>query len=377
MLVRAAAYYVCIFGALGALLPFLPVVLNRRDFTPTEVGWILVVIPIADMLIPPVWGFLADRFQARRILLGLTALGSALTVLLLVPKQPLLATMAMLGIFCVFRSAVVPLGDATTRALLAERAHNYGLIRVWGSIAFGVTAFLTGTLEAGPMAVFGVASVLYGVGAVIGWTLPHTTPQPRPGLGLAAVRAIGRPVFLVFLLGTTIYYSGHSIYDAYVSLHLIDIGFSETAVGGAWALGVAGETVLLFATPWLLQRFSPASMLRVCGAVAAARWIFLAWVDDPAWILSLQPVHAITFGLWYVCGVYLTQSLADDDLRSTLQAAMVTAIGSGRVIGYLVGGPVFESAGGKGVFLVAATAAGIAMAVYLGLALLTRRRAAA
>lgn len=373
MLIRVAAYYICIFGALGALLPFLPVVLERRTFTPTQVGWILVVMPLGDMLIPPVWGFIADRFRARRVLLGATALGSGLTVWLLAPKAPLLATMGLLGLFCVFRSAVVPLGDATTRALLAERAHNYGLIRVWGSIAFGLAALATGWLEAGPRAVFGVASGLYLVGALVGWTLPHTTPPPRPGLGRAALREITRPLFLIFLVGTTCYYAGHAIYDAYVSLHLLKLGFSERFVGGAWALGVAGESALLFVTPWLLKRFSPAAMLRVCAAVAALRWLFLAFVDDPTWILVLQPVHAVTFGLWYVCGVYLTQALAPDDLRSTLQAAMVAAIGSGRVIGYLSGGPVLQHFGGSQVFQLAAAAATLALGIYVLLAWLTRR----
>lgn len=375
MKAAAAAYYFCIFGALGAWLPFLPVALDGRGFSASEIAAVLVVMPISDVLVPPVWGFAADRLHLRPRLMALACLGSGLTILLLIFPGSLAFTIAATTGFCVFRAAVVPLGDAAARAMLSGRGEGYGLVRVWGSIGFACSALGVGVAKAPPAVIFTVAGVLYAGGSIATRWIPVSAPLPRPNLAREALAHAMQPVFLLFLLGTLLHYAGHSTYDAFVSLHLIEIGFSKSLVGLAWTLGVAGEIVLLFLTPRLLKRFDPVRMLVVCATVAGARWLVLAFVSNPAILLATQFSHALTFGLWYVCGVYFTQALAPDDLRSTLQALMIAAIGGGRIIGYLVGGHLFDEGGGRAVYLAAAVAAAAAVLTYVALSIRVSRQA--
>ncbi len=365
-LTAAAGFYFCIFGALGALFPFLPILLRDRGFSGTALGALMATLPISNLVVPPLWGLIADLYRARSQLLFVAAAGAGLTLLLLIPEGTLLATMGVLVLINLFRAPLTPLADASTRSLLGAESVRYGQIRVWGSIGFALAVWATGALDAAgrPALMLGGTGLLYLAAAGVSLGLPRGHTHRRQHFGAPAWALLRRPRFLLFLAGTAAYYAGHATYDAFISLHLEDLGASHATIGESWAIGVSGEILIMFAAPHILRVVRGSHLLVLCSCVAALRWYLLATVTTPALVLLSQPLHGLTFGLWFVAFVDQAQEQAPDGLRSTVQTLASASMGVGMVLGYLGGGRLMDLSGTASVFQAAVGAAAVSFLLY-------------
>lgn len=365
----ASLYYLCIFGALGALLPFLPLVLTDRGLDARQVGLVLTVMPVTVVVLPPLWAMIADSWRIRTPIMRLASIGTGVSLLLLLPVASLGATLAAISVFCLFRAPLVPLADASTRSLLGAGSRDYGRIRIWGSIGFAAVAATTSALGAGALGLLVTACLLYLASGVVAFALPAPGAVRVTGVLTTLGHLLKRPGVVLFLVATLAYYSGHACYDAFVSLHWKALGHDVGFVGAAWATGVIAEIILLWFTPRLLSRWRAEQILPWCAAVATVRWLLLSRLTDPLAILAVQPLHAMTFGLWYVCVVDFVQNRAPESSRSAVQSIAMATIAGGRVVGYLLGGHVFEDHAGMTLFTGAAGAALLACLTYAGIRL--------
>jgi PPP family 3-phenylpropionic acid transporter len=116
-------------------------------------------------------------------------------------------------------------------------------------------------------------------------------------------------------------------------------------------------------------------LLALAFAVGCARWLLLAEVSHPALILALQPLHAVSFALYYVAGVTLTREQASAETQTAAQGLFSAAFALGGVLGMPLAGRLFERFGSGGMFGTAAVAAGLACACALAWARRTRLEA--
>jgi len=108
--------------------------------------------------------------------------------------------------------------------------------------------------------------------------------------------------------------------------------------GPAWAIGVFCEIVLLrFAEPARgpLQRPPPPRRraLRRRGA-----WALLASVRSVPALLFLQPLHAMSFALWWVASIAYVKERAPAHALAAAQGLFSAAAGVGSVVGMLTWG---------------------------------------
>ena len=78
------------------------------------------VMPAMTLLAPPLWGALADVYQARLGLLRLTGLGSAAGCLAFLPDGGFSAALVAMAIYAGFRAPSIPLADAAAHASLGS-----------------------------------------------------------------------------------------------------------------------------------------------------------------------------------------------------------------------------------------------------------------
>lgn len=368
------AFYFFQYAALGAFFPFLPLLLESRGFSATRIALVMVLIPAFNLVIPPLWGFLADARQARLPLLRLACVGSGLTLLLMLPNFGLPLTLLAVGAISVFRAPLTSLGDAAAYGAMGGRRVDFSTVRVFGSIGFALFVLLPGHVE-GPsqatIVIIATALIYLFAGAA---TLPlrsvetkSESPVLRQALGIAR-----RPEAALFLVATAVYYSGHAAYDSCFSLHLRQLGASDSAIGIAWSTGVVAEILLMLAAPWFIHRAPASLFLVLCGLSATLRWALLAVAGDLTVIYAVQCLHALTFGLWYLSMVKFTQELAPDHLRTSLQSLAFATMGLGMIVGYLAGGSLLDRSGGEVMFFSAAAVALLSTLLY-AIAPLTRR----
>jgi PPP family 3-phenylpropionic acid transporter len=63
-------------------------------------------------------------------------------------------------------------------------------------------------------------------------------------------------------------------------------------------------------------------------------------------LFVLQPLHAISFGLWWVCSVAYTKERAPAHALAAAQGLFTAASGAGSVAGMLAWGVVYRRTGG-------------------------------
>lgn len=364
--IELSAFYFFAFGGLGAILPFAPLLFQDRGLSPDEIAWVMLLLPIGSLVIPSIWGVAADAFRARTGLLRVAALGSALSVLLLLPDLGLAGAALGMAAFCLFRSPITTLADAATHAVLGEDRGSFARIRVFGSIGFAICAWLVGFLDGSHHAarMIGGAALVYFCGFLVTLRFPPVSLPPQPKVLKRTLRyAVGSDLPFL-LIGTTFHYVGHSIFDVYFGLHMRALGFGDDFVGLGWAVGVLCEIGVMFFAPRILAAADARRLLVVCTSSAMVRWFILSVATSEGVILLGQSLHALSFGLWYLSMVKLVQDEAPDELRTSVQSVAFTAMGLGMMIGYPLGGSIFEAAGGTAVFQVAAIAAACATACY-------------
>ncbi len=363
--------YFFYFASLGSFLPFLSILFHDRGISPAKIGTIMMVLPACSLIIPPFWGMLADATASRLLILRIALIGTGISVLALVPHQSFafaLATMIALGLF---RSPIMALLDAITHAHLHGRLEQFAKYRLWGSVGFLLASAIFGHLRdtIGETDALMITSVLLGACALVTLGLAptqHRTENPqhvwRETLGY-----VRQSSTYLFMGGVAIYYMAHSVFDAYIGLHLKELGYSDSFVGITWSFGVAAEVVLMVFAPRILERFSPGTILCASALAAVFRWGLLSLVTSQAGILAQQPLHALTFGLWYLAAAKWIQSRSPEHLRASLQSIMSSSLGLGMLTGFFVGGWCYDLYGGQILYLTAAGLALLSFTIYLPL----------
>lgn len=370
---RIATYYLVVFAALGALLPYLPLVLSSRGLSARAVGGVLVIGPLLNLVAPGAWAWVADTFGMRERLMAIAPAGCALGVLLLIPDGGWQGAAIAMFVISACRSPIVPMADAASHALLGHDGAGFARIRVWGSVGFVASAAVFGWADGSGDVVllFGVAAAAYLVGAVVAGRGGATWQPRQTGVALRALAEARATGLTALFAGGVFYYFGHGSYDAFIGLHLRAMGFGDRVVGYAWAAGVLTEIVLMLAIRPVIERVDGAKLLVVAGLTASVRWALLSWVTHVVAVVAVQMLHAVTFGLWYLAMVGYVQARASESLRTSVQALAHTSLACGMVVGYTVGGEVFERYGGALLFRFGSVSALVATALY---ATLLRRR---
>lgn len=370
-------FYFLSYGALGSLFPFLPLLLANRGLAPSQVGWVMVIVPVTNLLVPPLWGFAADALRARLLLLRVAVAGSGLAVLLLLPTLGFAASIAAMAVFSLFRAPLTSLADAASVEALQGRSQQFSRVRVWGSLGFAAFVAALGWLGASsrPTLLLVSTAIVYLLASAATIPLKEQLVQRRPGVITDVGRVLRRASVITFLAATATYYLGHSMYDIFFGLHAKALGLGDDFVGTGWAIGVCVEVVLLTLAPRFLHLLRTEHMLVVCAVVATVRWLVLAHFVSPWVLLASQALHGVTFGLWYLSLVSFVQTRADRHMRTTLQSIAQSCVGLGMAGGYLLGGTLFEHHGGTTLFRAAAAAAALSIAGYMVSARWVRNRA--
>jgi len=361
-------YYLTVYLGLGAVLPLLALSMQSRGFRPSEYAWLMATLPMSRLLAPPLWGALADKWVGTALLLRVNTFVSAAAMAALSQRLSFSLTVLAFVVWAFFSSSLMPLAEAGTYRLLGSQAASFAHVRVFGSIGFGLSALLVGVVGVGAdlSAAFWGGAAGYLIAGLISQAMPagHGAAAKTPIWGAVLTLARRRDVLLLWL-GSTLYYVAHGAYDVYYGPHIRTIaGVTDRTVSLAWALGVVAEIVLILFVPRLLRGRASQHLLVASAVVSTLRWWFLAHATSVGEVWLLQPLHAITFGLWYLVFVHENQEGTPFALRATVQGLSAACLGLGMISATLLGGYVLEHFGGRALFTCASVSAACSALLY-------------
>ena len=355
---RLSAFYFAHFFHGGGFVAYFPLYLAWRGFGAVEIAWILALPQLARTFAPAAWGAIADATGARRGVVVFSCLAAAGGFLALPFVEGFAAVAAVIGASSLLSAGGLPLVEAITLGALAGQPGRYGPIRLWGSVGF-IAAVLAGGawLEAQPIALL--------PWALLGFTLAALAVSlglPRSGARLQraseslrftpAVRGLLGAGFCMALAHGTLY--------AFLTLHLERAGYSSTAIGLLWTLGVLAEIVVFLYLPALFRRYSLGAILLASFGCAVARFLVLGWLPEELWLVVIaQLLHAATFGAFHAASVAAVPRVFPEAAQARGQALFSSvSYGAGGAAGMLGAGWLWE-AGGPGLAFSLSALAGL------------------
>jgi len=356
--IRLAGFYFCYFAALGALVPYWNLYLATRGFNAEQIGVLGAILVGTKMLIPNLWGWLADRSGQRLRVIRWTALLAASSFAGFLGPVQFSWYLAITLLFSLFWNAPLPQFEALTLAHLQHESHRYSLIRLWGSLGFITTVLLGGYW----LDHYGTDNLPLVLLALLGsvWLMALITPaapsSPKIDTSQRLTGILRQwPVWSFFLV-TLLMQIAHGPYYVFYSIHLQAHGYSPSATGALWTLGVAAEIVLFLGIRPILRRVGLRQMLLISAGCGVLRWLLIAWeARHLAALLIAQSLHAATFGAAHAAAIHLIQRYFGTQYQGQGQALYSSlSYGVGGMLGSLYSGWLWERAGAAAVFSCAA-----------------------
>ncbi|MFO1368678.1 MAG: MFS transporter [Marinagarivorans sp.] len=328
---RLASVYAVYFAVLGAIVPYWSLYLHARQFNPVEIGILLAIPTLTKIMVPNLWGYIADKTGQYKSIIVLGAAGALIAFCGIYWAHSFTAIILVMTLYSAFWNAILPQFEALTLHSLAQRAHSYTRIRLWGSLGFILLVLGLGWLfdRVSVLNLPIILTILIAGLCVVCVGLPRIELHKTTAATHTLKAVMAAPQVRRFFLSTLLYQASHGIYYGFYSIYLHQHGYAASVIGALWTLGVAAEIVLFWWIPQVLPRLNLARTAQWCMLVAAVRWTLIGFTVDywPCLIL-LQLLHAITFGLFHASSVQFIRQSFGPGLQGQGQA-LYGAIGYG------------------------------------------------
>jgi len=372
---RLGGIYFAYFVFVGAFAPYFGLYLQSIGQAAWQIGLLLSLMQLMRIVAPHLWASLADRHGWRARLLQATLAAAIACFSGVFATADFAGLFVVLAAFAFCSSATMPLVEAITLRALRDRIERYGAIRVWGSVGFIAAVLGVGWLL--DRIAIGNLLWLLLLPLVATLALALTLRDPPGRAAATAERFLPhalRPEVVALLGANVLMNVAHGPLYAFYSIYLDAAGYSKTAIGALWSLGVLAEIGVFLAAPWWMKRFGAREVLIACFAVAVVRFALIGWgVGSPALLVGAQLAHAATFGACHVASVALMNRWFAGTRQVRGQALyMSVAFGLGGFLGAAASGVAWETIGPAWTFTAAGVVAGAGLLLVLSRAKLLR-----
>lgn len=360
-----AGFYFFYFAFVGAFSPYWGLYLQSLHFSAWQIGVLMSLTQVMRIFAPNVWGWVADRSGKRAAIVRLAALISAASFAGVFAGQGFAWLFVALAIMSFFWSASLPLVEATTLSLLGNQTGRYSRIRVWGSVGFVVATVLIGHMlewvgvDQLPASVM---VLMLGI-AVYAWFIPEA-PVAKNVPDSGSLRDIlCQPAVMALFLSCFFMALTHGPYYTFYSIHLAEHGYSESAIGYLWSVGVVAEIVAFVVMPRIVDRLGLRQLFLLGLLLAVMRFLMIAWLAQSVWVMAVaQVLHAATFGTHHAASIALIHRFFQGKHQAKGQALYISAsFGLGGTLGGLAAGAMWVPLGAGWVFTLAAMSAGVGL----------------
>jgi PPP family 3-phenylpropionic acid transporter len=270
-------------------------------------------------------------------------------------------------LFNIFFSPVPSLADSATIAMLGEERAMYGRLRLGGTIGWGLVAPIAGALveDHGLKLAFWVFSALMFLNFLVAQKVVHEA-SPLGSSNNGGIRYfLTNRRWILFLLTAFLGGLGSFSAAAYLYPYMAEMGASESIMGLALTVATLTELPIFFFGNHLVKRLTSHRLLILALVFLGIRSLFYALVNTPSAVLVVQVFGGTIFPALWLAGVTYADEHAPAGLKSTAQGLFgAMTFGFGSAVAGFAGGPLLESVGGRGMFLV------FGLIIFGGLALI-------
>lgn len=366
------------YTTVAVITSYFPLYFLSKGYSTIQIGLLYSVGPMLGIVSNLFWGVMSDRWQTVKKIFIAVLIGQWITAALIFRTDAFGLLMVLMGIFFFFQSPMSSLNDSQILLTVKNSGKSYASFRVWGSIGFAVAALIFGML----LKEFGIELTAVLMMTTLNCSLllslmlkdARQANYKKPDFS-GLVPIITSRSFLAFLFTVLVLSIAHRMNDGFLALYLQRLGADQTIVGWAWMASAVSEIPIFF---WLSKhghKYRELPLLVICCLVYVARFLLMSVVDNPLWVIAIQFMHSISFGVFLFTVIRYIQSVVPDQFRASGQALFaMTWAGLAGLIGGALGGYTFNSWGPHAMYALASALAFVAMLGFLALHLRTRGR---
>jgi MFS transporter, PPP family, 3-phenylpropionic acid transporter len=357
--------YAALYASFGMVSPFLPVLLERRELNPNQIGLILALSTAVRLVSGPSAGRIADAFNALRAVFACCALAAAAIALGFLGSGDFMATLLVSLLYAALLAPLTTTADALALAAAGPadqvgRRFEYGWVRGCGSAAFIVGSLLAGriivTVDLDAIIWGGSLFLAAAAAAVTGVSARRTSTTRSLGAPPSLWALLRLPQFNLILIIAALVLGSHAMHDAFAMIRWRAAGITPPTASLLWSESVAAEVLVFIAAgPWLLHRIAASTAMAIAAAAGAVRWAIFAMTADVAAMALAEPLHGLSFALLHLACMRLIGQLVPSGLAATAQAIYGTvAIGAVTSLLTLASGGLYSQFGAAGFWAMAA-----------------------
>jgi PPP family 3-phenylpropionic acid transporter len=369
-----ALLYGALFLVYGTQIPFMPVWLDWRGLSASEISIVVATPYFLRLFVTPAVAMAADRSGAHRRYVVVLSWLSLIFVLALAGQAFFWPILFFAVLLTIADATSMPLLETIAIEAVRARGLDYGRMRLWGSLTFVLASFVCGiaiTHLGGGAAIWliaiGCAATAFAAHGLPSSGVPETAGKSNRVLWKAAElrELLARRDFRLFLISAGLVQSAHAAFYTFGTLIWQKQGYSATWCGALWAIGVAAEVLLFSFSREVGSRVGPALLIAFAAAASIVRWGVLAFEPPLAILVPLQLLHGATFGASHIGAMHFIHDAVPRDRSGTAQA-LYSTVAAGIAMGCttLIAGWLYPSAGAFTYLAMAASSA-----VSLGAAL--------
>lgn len=362
-----SAAYFGYYAAIGCWSPYIVLYYASLGLSGLQIGVLNAVLPLGMVFLAPVWGSLADRYSAHRLILRLALFGAATVGLLLTAAESFPQVALLIVLFTLVGTTAAPLLDAYGVTIGAETRVGFGRLRVWGSVGYTAVVWLVGAAMGrgvSPLFLFAYAAAL-GVAFAATLGLPPRRGAHRPHRGGGA-QLWRRPDLQLLLVVTFLLFSSTTPVMTLFGLYVEARGGTSALVGAASAVAAISELPIFFWGGRLVGWAGSRRLYAAALAVFALRMALYVVVPSAPWILGVQALHGLSFGFYLVAAMALLHERVGSERLATAHGLVASAMAGGQIVGALLGVAVLERFGILSVYGLSALVMLLALAVFVG-----------
>eukprot|EP00397_Hematodinium_sp_SG-2012_P038662 GEMP01042093.1.p1 GENE.GEMP01042093.1~~GEMP01042093.1.p1 ORF type:complete len:377 (+),score=67.70 GEMP01042093.1:279-1409(+) len=337
-------------GLLGAYVPFFTLWLHAHGYPVFQVGVLSAVDTVFSIILMPILGIILDKWRCHnRGLVGILLLVAVLKTCYLPVAQYFWPILVLTALTAPLLKAANSVLDA--QCLFAFPAKgDFPKIRMWGSLGFGLIAFMTGHIvNANKSSSNGVATteninaVFYTFAALtlfgaFYWEVAHhfvrcIRPDMTPYCWETyreRLRELYALVdFEIALLFVNLFLCGMAlgIVGSYEFIMLSQLNMPVHLMGMCRLTGVILEMPFWFFCGTLMDTFGIRTVQTVAVLGNSIRLVWYGFMSHPWHALAAEVLHGCTFALPYASISVMAGRLAPESTKGLVQSVVLTIFG--------------------------------------------------
>jgi len=328
------------------------VFLEKNGLSGTQIGILNAILQASLVFVLIYWGIKADKIGIRPVL-GQLILISSILLILLTKITNFYILLFYIPILSFFHHPLAPLLDALSTNYLTNNNNNnqvnYGSLRAYGSLGWGIASIWAGILFAKiPIYyIFIISSLLYLTVFPVFIVPKKRKKIYRTGTEKVELKAIIQNKWiLIFSFILILYGISSSPISSFLNLYFVELNANNNFIGYAYAVQALSEVPFFFIGNKIFKKFGISNTLIISISIMFIRLFFYSITNNVYIGICLGILQGITLSFFLIPVIEFINKLLPDGYHATAQTIIWGCyFGIGNTFGNLLTGIIKDVKG--------------------------------